>query len=121
MFFLNFYLPTSADPWPKKYYKGKFYDSVKDFFLVASKTMRDSRFKNTVIIMLDNNEAGAWGLVINKPLTSVSLRLLKDESIYSITSSISSPLLIFAESFTLAEILTMFSSTFKYGSIKSIL
>ena len=32
MFFLNFYLPTSADPWPKKYYKGKFYDSVKDFF-----------------------------------------------------------------------------------------
>ena len=70
---LNLYSPINADPWPKNYYKGKFYDSVKDFFLVASKTMRDSRFKNTVIIMLDNNEAGAWGLVINKPLTSVSL------------------------------------------------
>jgi len=80
MFFLNFYLPTSADPWPKKYYKGKFYDSVKDFFLVASKTMRDSRFKNTVIIMLGNDEAGAWGLVINKPLTSVSLGSLIHKS-----------------------------------------
>tara|TARA_Y100000590_G_scaffold467215_1_gene645402 strand:+ start:1213 stop:1848 length:636 start_codon:yes stop_codon:yes gene_type:complete len=69
----NFYLPTNAGPWPKNYYKGKFYNSVKDFFLVASKSMKDPRFKNTVIIMLDNDETGAWGLVINKPLASVPL------------------------------------------------
>ena len=77
---LNLYLPTNAGPWPKNYYKGKFYDSVKDFFLVASKTMRDPRFKNTVIIMLDNDEAGAWGLVVNKPLASVPLGSLIHKS-----------------------------------------
>ena len=78
--FFNFYLPTKADPWPKNYYKGKFYDSVKNFFLVASKTMRDPRFKNTVIVMLDNDETGAWGLVINKPLVSVPLGSLINKS-----------------------------------------
>ena len=78
--FFNFYLPTNADPWLKNYYKGKFYDSVKNFFLVASKTMRDPRFKNTVIVMLDNDETGAWGLVINKPLVSVPLGSLINKS-----------------------------------------
>jgi len=77
---LNIYLPTNAGPWPKNYYKGKFYESVKDFFLVASKTMRDPRFKNTVIVMLDNDEAGAWGLVVNKPLASVPLGSLIHKS-----------------------------------------
>ena len=81
IFVLNLYLPTNAGPWPKNYYKGKFYESVKDFFLVASKTMRDPRFKNTVIVMLDNDEAGAWGLVVNKPLSSVPLSSLIHKSI----------------------------------------
>jgi len=80
IFVLNLYLPTNAGPWPKNYYKGKFYDSVKDFFLVASKTMKDPRFKNTVIVMLDNDEAGAWGLVVNKPLASVPLGSLIHKS-----------------------------------------
>ena len=78
--FFNFYLPTNAGPWPKNYYKGKFYDSVKDFFLVASKTMKDPRFKNTVIVMLDNDESGALGLVVNKPLASVPLGSLIHKS-----------------------------------------
>ena len=82
---LNFYLPINAELWPKNYYKGKFYSSVKDFFLVSSKTMRDPRFKKTVIIMLDNDEEGSWGLVVNKPLTSVSLRSLIHESIKTTT------------------------------------
>ena len=30
--------------------------------------MTDDRFKKTVIVMLDNDEEGAWGLVINKPI-----------------------------------------------------
>jgi len=80
IFVLNLYLPTNAGPWPKNYYKGKFYDSVKDFFLVASKTMKDPRFKNTVIVMLDNDEKGAWGLVVNKPLASVPLGSLIHKS-----------------------------------------
>ena len=80
IFVLNLYLPTNAEPWPKNYYKGKFYESVKDFFLVASKTMNDPRFKNTVIAMFDNDESGAWGLVVNKPLGSVSLSSLIHKS-----------------------------------------
>ena len=77
---LNFYLPINATDFPKNYFKGKFYDSVKDFFLVANKTMRDPRFKNTVIIMLDNDEKGAWGFVVNKPLASVPLSSLIHKS-----------------------------------------
>ena len=42
--------------------------------------MRDPRFKNTVIVMLDNDEAGAWGLVVNKPLASVPLGSLIHKS-----------------------------------------
>ena len=38
--------------------------------------MRDPRFKNTVIIMLENSEKGALGLVINKPLSSIPLSSL---------------------------------------------
>ena len=78
--FLNFYLPTKATDSPKNYFKGKFYDSVKNYFLVASKTMGDSRFKNTVIVMIDNDETGAWGLVVNKPLASVPLGSLIHKS-----------------------------------------
>jgi len=61
---------------PKNYLKGKFYSSVKDHFLVATEKMTDDRFKKTVIVMLDNDEEGAWGLVINKPIGKVPLRLL---------------------------------------------
>jgi len=77
---LNFYSPTNATDQLKNYYKGKFYDSVKDFFLVASKTNRDPRFKNTVIIMFDNEEEGSWGLIVNKPLALVSLGSLIHKS-----------------------------------------
>ena len=69
----NFCISVQASDSPKNYLKGKFYSSVKNYFLVASKKMRDPRFKNTVIIMLENDEKGAWGLVINKPLSSIPL------------------------------------------------
>ena len=61
---------------PKNYLKGKFYSSIKDHFLVATEKMTDARFKKTVIVMLDNDEEGAWGLVINKPIGKVPLRFL---------------------------------------------
>ena len=61
---------------PKNYLKGKFYSSVKDHFLVATEKMTDDRFKKTVIAMLDSDEEGAWGLVINKPIGKVPLRFL---------------------------------------------
>ena len=58
---------------PKNYLKGKFYSSVKNNFLVATGKMRDSRFANTVIVMLKNDESGSFGLVINKPLGFIPL------------------------------------------------
>ena len=62
------------------YLKGKFYSSVKDHFLIATKKMIDYRFKKSVIVMLENDKDGAWGLVINKPLGSVPLAMLIDPS-----------------------------------------
>ena len=76
----NFYISVQALDSPKNYLKGKFYSSVKNYFLVATKKMTDPRFKNTVIIMLENDEKGAWGIVINKPLTSIPLGSLIDKS-----------------------------------------
>ena len=66
---------------PKNYLKGKFYSSVKDHFLIATNKMRDNRFSKTVIVMLESNEDGAWGLVINKKIGTMPLALLIDSSI----------------------------------------
>jgi len=66
---------------PKNYLKGKFYSSVENNFLIATEKMNDSRFEKTVIAMLENNEDGAWGLVINKPIGLIPLALLLDPSL----------------------------------------
>ena len=58
---------------PKNYFEGKHYDSVKDFFLIATKKIKDSRFEKTVILMLEHDEKGAIGIVINKPMGTISL------------------------------------------------
>ena len=71
---------TSAEG-PKNYLKGKFYSSVKDHFLIATEKMKDNRFSKTVIIMLESDENGAWGLVINKRLGTMPIALLIDPSI----------------------------------------
>ena len=66
---------------PKNYLKGKFYNSVKDHFLVATEKLQDSRFSKTVIVMLENDENGAWGFVINKPLGTIPIASLIDSSL----------------------------------------
>lgn len=70
---------------PKNYFKGKHFDSVKDFFLIATENIRDSRFEKTVILMLEHDEKGAIGIVVNKPMGTISLGSLiskvKDKSI----------------------------------------
>ena len=58
---------------PKNYFKGKHYDSVKDFFIVATEKIKDSRFEKSVILMLEHDDSGALGLVINKPLGKITL------------------------------------------------
>ena len=71
---------TSAEG-PKNYLKGKFYSSVKDHFLIATEKMKDTRFSKSVIVMLENDEKGAWGLVINKRLGTMPIALLIDPSL----------------------------------------
>lgn len=66
---------------PKNYLRGKFYSSVKDHFLIATEKMKDNRFKKTVIVMLESDENGAWGLVINKRLGTMPIALLIDPSL----------------------------------------
>ena len=68
---------------PKNYLKGKFYSSVKDHFLIATEKMNDNRFGKTVIVMLESDENGAWGLVINKRLGTMPIALLIDPSLNS--------------------------------------
>ena len=58
---------------PKNYFEGKHYDSVKDFFLIATEKIRDSRFEKTVLLILVLDIIGAIGIVINKPLGTISL------------------------------------------------
>ena len=66
---------------PKNYLKGKFYTSVKDHFLIATEKMKDNRFSKTVIVILESDENGAWGLIINKPLGTMPIALLIDPSL----------------------------------------
>ena len=66
---------------PTNYLKGKFYSSVKDHFLIATEKMTDNRFEKTVIIMLESDEEGAWGLVINKSIGKIPIALLIDPSL----------------------------------------
>ena len=66
---------------PNNYLKGKFYKSVKNHFLIATEKMTDNRFKKTVIIMLESNKDGAWGLVINKRLGTIPIALLIDPTL----------------------------------------
>ena len=66
---------------PKNYLKGKFYTSVKDHFLIATEKMKDDRFSKTVIVMLESDENGAWGLAINKRLGTMPIALLIDPSL----------------------------------------
>ena len=66
---------------PKNYFKGKFYKSIENYFLVATEKMRDSRFKKTVILMLDNDKNSSWGIVINKSIGSIPLGQLIDTSL----------------------------------------
>ena len=57
-------------------------EDISTELLVATTNMPDPRFKETVIFMFYHNEEGAAGLVVNKPLSTMSIiELLKDNKI----------------------------------------
>ena len=79
--FFNTNIVVLAQDFPKNYLKGKFYSSVENNFLVATEKMRDNRFSKTVIVILENDEYGAWGLTINKNIGILPLGSLIDPSL----------------------------------------
>lgn len=48
-------------------------------FLIAMPSMRDSRFMHSVIYLCEHNSNGATGLVINKPLERLTLKILLEK------------------------------------------
>ena len=64
---------------PENYLKGDFYNSTKNFLLVATEDMTDSRFKETVIVMLDHDKKGALGIVVNKPIRTINIGSLIED------------------------------------------
>ena len=85
IFICNFYFPAKAIDlpkhykFPKNYFKGKHYDSVKDLFLISTEKMKDPRFEKTVILMLEHDKKGALGIVINKQFGKITLGSLIDK------------------------------------------
>ncbi len=79
--FLSSFHIDSLTQASENYLKGKFYNSVKDHFLIATEKMKDNRFEKTVIIMFESDNDGAWGLVVNKRLGTMPIALLIDPSL----------------------------------------
>jgi putative transcriptional regulator len=53
-------------------------ESLRGHFLIASKNLRDRNFFKAVVLMLEHNDDGAMGVVINHPMdVSVSTALSK--------------------------------------------
>jgi len=43
------------------------FDSLRGQFLIAAKTLRDPNFYQSVVLMVEHNDEGAMGLVVNRP------------------------------------------------------
>ena len=66
--FINLNEISLAEQFITNYHKGKFLESFRDNFLVASEKLNEGRFAKTVIVMFAHDKGGALGLVVNKPL-----------------------------------------------------
>ena len=53
--------------------------TIQGKILVASSTISDKRFKQSVILMVDHDADGAFGFIINKPLYSINKSALFNE------------------------------------------
>jgi putative transcriptional regulator len=62
--FLPSPIPFTPDP-PRHFHSGR--ELTKGQFLIASKDIKDPRFFETVVLLIDYNRRGAIGLIINRP------------------------------------------------------
>jgi putative transcriptional regulator len=65
---------------PQNYKEGTYTQSFKNSFLVATHDMTDSKFYKSVIILLEHDEKGAIGFVINKSLGDYPLSSLVNKN-----------------------------------------
>ena len=73
LFLINFSITNAIElkkyyQFPENYFKGKYSETTKNFLLVATNRLKDSRFKNTVILIKEHDSSGAIGIVINKKI-----------------------------------------------------
>lgn len=54
-------------------------DSLKGKLLLAMPGMTDPRFERAVVVMMEHNETGAMGLIVNKPLSGVAFHDLLEQ------------------------------------------
>ena len=47
--------------------------------LVAAPRLSDTNFARTVIVLIEHDETGGWGLIVNRPAGEISLRELTEE------------------------------------------
>ena len=76
VFFINLNEISQAEQFITNYHKGKFLESFRNNFLVASEKLNEGRFAKTVIVMFAHDKGGALGLVVNKPLGVTQLMKL---------------------------------------------
>lgn len=48
-------------------------ENYRGYFLIAPPKVSDKRFANTVIFIVNHSEAGAWGVVTNKPFLNLTI------------------------------------------------
>ena len=54
-------------------------DSLKDHFLIAMPTLDDPYFKRSVIYIVQHNDAGAMGFIINQPISQLNVEQLLEK------------------------------------------
>lgn len=68
-------------------------DSLQDHFLIAMPTLDDPYFKRSVIYIVQHNDAGAMGFIINQPISQLSVEQLLEKMELPVGNS-SSPSLV---------------------------
>lgn len=54
-------------------------ESLRDHFLIAMPTLEDPYFKRSVIYIIEHNDDGAMGLVINQPISQLNVEELLEK------------------------------------------
>lgn len=55
-------------------------ESFKGYLLVAPPKISDKRFTNTVILVVNHTDVGAWGVVVNKPIANITVKEVFDKA-----------------------------------------